>query len=422
MVTDCHGVIPVNLFPRINCSLLVPSNKGLYSIISSFQNLGERIMFSFVQLYADYNGASATEQGILASFRNILSFGGQQAFGRLSDKKGRSIVLLFGFLLSTLSSIALTGVSSPLLIILVYASYSLGFSAIQPSFSALIGDTYSREKQAQMLGQISSVGSLLGGLGFLIVGIASDLLVNPYPLLFIIAGISFGFAALSVIILSSTGKAPSQPIDQTAGTSLFEPLKVNYFRRYVLIDAIFGFAMSTAWPLFPKVTNALATTGQVTIMWAVTFLGFSVSAHLTPHLKKMFKSYRLSFYSSRFLLWLVPFSFAIATDWTHLLFARIIAGLTFGFYTTLQKDYALECARSSGQEEKKGWFLGTHAFFFGISTFIGSLLFGFIVDLLLTSTPFGYPEMFFISATFRFFLSFGYLKILPPNGDGVLTS
>ncbi len=378
-------------------------------------------MFSFVQLYADYNGATASEQGILASFRNILSFGGQQAFGRISDKRGRLIVLLFGFLLSTLSSIALTGITTPILIILVYALYSIGFSAIQPAFSALIGDTYRREQQAQMLGQISSVGSLLGGVGFLIVGVASDFLVNPYPVLFLVAGLSFGFAAISVFVLSLTGKVPPQPMDLSDGASIFEPLKVDYFRKYVLIDASFGFAMSTAWPLFPKVTNELATTGQVTIMWAVTFLGFSVSAHFTPQLKRVFRSYRASFYSSRFLLWSVPFSFAIATDWTHLLLARTIAGLTFGFYTTLQKDYALECARSSGQVERKGWFLGTHAFFFGISTFIGSLLFGFVVDTLLATTPFGFSEMFFLSAVIRFIFSFGYLKVPSPVDNDILS-
>lgn len=371
-------------------------------------------MFSFVQLYADQKGASASEQGVLASFRNILSFGGQQVFGRISDKRGRIVVLIVGFLLSTISSVALSGITSPSLIILVYALYSVGFSAIQPAFSALIGDTYQREEQAKMLGQISSVGGLMGGLGFLLVGMSSDLLADPYPLLFLIAGLSFGFAALSVFILHVSGKVPEQPMDKSEGASVFEPLKVTYFRKYVIIDASFGFAMSTAWPLFPRVTNELATTGQVTIMWAVTFLGFSVSAHFTPHLKKWFKSYRKSFYLSRFLLWTVPFSFAIATDWTHLLLARTIAGLTFGFYTTLQKDYALECALSSGQVERKGWFLGTHAFFFGISTFLGSLLFGFVVDVLLENTNFGFSEMFFLSALIRFLFSFGYLKVPSP--------
>ncbi len=388
--------------------------KQFYSAIASLKNLGERIMFAFVQLYADRNGASATEQGWLLSFRNILSFGGQQVFGRGSDKYGRIAILAFGFVMASIASFWLTGIHSPIMIILVYAMYSIGFSAVQPAFSALIGDTYSHEQQTEMLGHITSIGSLIGGFGFLLVGLTSDYLENPYPYLFMISGASFFSAALAAILLNLSKRAPTQPIDHSSGFSLFEPLKVKTFRRYVLADAAFGFAMSTSWPLFPKVTNQLATTAQVTVMWAITFLGFSISAKFTPYLKKRFKQYNKSFFYSRFLLWTVPVSFAFATDWTHLLLARAIAGLTFGFYTTLQKDYALETARESGNIEKRGWFLGTHAFLFGISTFLGSLLFGYVVDLMLSATNYGYAEMFLVSATIRFTFAFGFLLVPQP--------
>ena len=39
-----------------------------------------------MQLYADFHGATATEQGWLLSFRNIISFSGQNVFGKSSDK------------------------------------------------------------------------------------------------------------------------------------------------------------------------------------------------------------------------------------------------------------------------------------------------------------------------------------------------
>lgn len=171
------------------------------SIISTFQNFGHRILFSFVQLYADMVGATAAQQGLLLSFRNIISFAGQQYFGQASDRVGRIAILTGGFFFSAFTSFLFIDTRSPVLIIVIFAFYSLGFSAIQPVFSAIIGDAYPHQRQAEMLGVIARVGGLFGGLFFLGIGLFNDFYVNPYKLLFESAGISFLFAALVVIIL-----------------------------------------------------------------------------------------------------------------------------------------------------------------------------------------------------------------------------
>ncbi len=389
------------------------TNYRFYSLISIFQNLGQRIIFSFVQLYADSVGATASQQGWLLSFRNIISFSGQQIFGRASDRYGRVIVLIFGFVLASITSVFFIKINTPLLIIIVFAFYSLGFSAIQPSFNALIGDTYTHNDRTQMLGAITSIGGLFGGLSFLVAGLYGDQYENPYGVLFLISAISFIFAALSVLILKIKHNVPTQIKIKNKNLNLFEPLKTDFFRKFVFTDALFGFAMATSWPLFPKRTNELATTSQVTIMWAMVFILFSISAKYTHIIKQRIGRYNVSFYVSRALLWLVPLSFAFATNWTHLLLARMIAGLTFGYYSTLQKDYILETVKKINKIENRGWYLGTHAFIFGISTFLGSLIFGDLAEFLLNNFNFTYSQLFLISATIRFVFVFIYLRI--PN-------
>lgn len=368
-------------------------------------------MFSFVQLYADKYGATASEQGILLSFRNIISFSGQQLFGRLSDKHGRLIILLFGFILSSVTTFLLIKAITPLLIIIVFAFYSLGFSAITPAFNALIGDSFERKERVEKLGIITAVGGIIGGVIYLIAGVISEYMVDAYIFLFTIAGISFIFASIVVIIFSKICIVPKIPEDNGDGVSLLDPLRVGFFRKFVLVDALFGLAMSTSWPLFPQKTNSLATSSQVAIMWFVVFVGFSISARYTSQIKDRIGSFNRGFFYSRILMFLVPLSFAFATSWVHLIYARAIAGLTFGYYTTLQKDYILESVNIIDREGQRGLFLGTHAFLFGITTFIGSLVFGNLVDYVVERTNYVYDDLFIVSAAIRFVLAFGFLKI-----------
>ncbi|MHA2251462.1 MAG: MFS transporter [Candidatus Kariarchaeaceae archaeon] len=387
-----------------------------YSIIASFQNLGERILFSFSGLYADRNGATASEQGILLSLRNILSFMGQGFFGRASDRYGRAIILSFGFLLSAISTYAMLSVKEPVLIIITFAFYSLGFSAIQPAWSALIGDTYEENDRAKMLGHIGAVASIIGGVFYLSAGFLSGLYENDHEILFAVATISFIFAFIMVILLSFKQKFPEKEEVINKDISIFEPFSNKNFRNFVLFDASFAFAMSTTWPLFPKVTNELMNTQQVAFMWFLSFLGFSVTAKYMKQIKNYIGSYNRSLFLSRAFLWIVPFSFAFATSWIHLVFARIIAGISFGFYTILQKDYVLETVAVLNRPEDRGWFLGSHGLMFGVFTFVGSLLSGFFIDYIIKATneKIYYDELFLGTAVFRFIMSFGYLLIAYP--------
>lgn len=388
-----------------------------YSFIATMQNLGERILFSFTALYSETRGATASQQGILLSLRNILSFITQQFFGKASDKYGRTLILSIGFFLSLVSSFMLSLALTPVTIIILFALYSIGFSAIQPAWSALIGDTYAATERSRMLGHIGSIGGLVGGVMFLIVGLYSDSTSNPYKILFQSATVAFGFAFLSVVILSFYNRFPQREMPKSKGLSLFEPLSNKRFRRFVLIDAIYNFAMSTTWPLFPHVEAELATTGQITIIWFAGFIGFSITAKNASKINNYIGSYNKSFYVSRAVLWTVPIFYAFATSWYHLLITRVIAVTSFGFYTIMQKDYILETTSELDRPADRGWFLGTHAFLFGIFTFVGSLSSGFVSEYLLSHDVVGYRGLFLFTAILRLIASFGFLLIMIPKSN-----
>jgi len=384
-----------------------------YSLVSSFQNLGERILFTFGSLWADYNGASASQVGIMLSLQNILAFAGQNIFGRLSDRHGRTVILLFGFMLSALTSFAMFQVFSPLLIILVFSLYNIGYSAVQPSWNALIGDSFDVDKRAKMLGNIGAFASLAGGIFYLMTGNISQQFSNPYVFLFGVAAISFSGAFVSVFLVSRTNDYPQNLKNRKQSQNLFEPLQIHSFRRFVFADALFAFSMSTTWPLFPHATNNLANSQQVAIIWFFAFLGFSVTARYNEKLRDVFRKYRYTFFFSRFFLFLVPIGFAFATDWTHLLLVRILAGTTFGLYSITQKDYILDTCNTINRPDDRGWFLGTHAFIWGIMTFLGSLCFGFFADYALHNV--GYSELFLLTSLLRLIFSFAFLTIPEPS-------
>jgi hypothetical protein len=152
-------------------------------------------------------------------------------------------------------------------------------------------------------------------------------------------------------------------------------------------------------------------------MWFLAFLGFSVTAKFTPQIRDYIGSYNRSLYISRALLWIVPFSFAFATSWLHLVLARIIAGTSFGFYTILQKDYILETVSILKRTEDRGWFLGTHSLMFGLFTFVGSFISGFLIDYTIdvTDGAIDYKELFLITSLLRFVSSFGFFFVSYPS-------
>ncbi len=384
-----------------------------YNIVSTFQNVGERILFTFASLWADHNGASASQVGIMLSLQNILAFASQNVFGRLSDSRGRAKILLLGFGISALSSFVLFQVYSPLMIILIFSLYNIGFSAVQPSWNALIGDSFSVEERAQMLGKIGAFASLAGGVFYLMTGSLSDRFANPYVFLFGVAALSFSGAFVSILLISRTREFPDQELQVAKTQNIFEPLRVRSFRRFVAADALFAFSMSTTWPLFPRATNNLANSQQVAFIWFTAFLGFSATARYSERIRRFLGRYRMTFFLSRVSLFLVPVVFAFATDWTHLLLIRILAGTTFGLYSITQKNYILDTCNALSRPQDKGWFLGTHAFVWGVMTFLGSLGFGLFADFALFYV--GYKELFLSTAVLRLIFSFAFLTIPEPR-------
>ena len=378
----------------------------LYKVMASFQYTGERIFYTFASLYADLKGATPAQIGVMLSLQNILAFIGQQYFGKSSDKVGRPLIIGFGWIVSIICSFMIFNFVDPILIIATFALYNIGYSMVQPAWNALIGDSFPANIRAKQLGVIGAAATLFGGLLYLAAGLLSSLLFKPFSFLFIVAGVCFCIAFVMVVFLSKTSRIPEREVIQRDGhLSVFDPLQRHLsFRKFVLIDTTFAMSMSLSWPLFPHATNNLANPSQVAIIWFATFLSFSFTARYNTQIKRYIGKYSHSFFISRMLMFLVPLTFAFATSWVHILLVRIISGGSFGFYSIVQKDYILETCEQLHRTQDRGWFLGSHAFVWGILTFFGSLFSGFIAEYFIVTHPgiIGYSGLFIVASIARF--------------------
>jgi MFS family permease len=383
--------------------------------MASFQNTGERIIFSFASLYADIRGASPAQVGIMLSLQNILAFIGQQYFGKASDRVGRAKIIGLGWIISIISSFLILNFLNPVLIIATFAFYNIGFSMVQPAWNALIGDTYSGEDRATKLGIIGSFATFFGGMIYLATGLVSEMFARPFAFIFLISGICFVCALIIVIVLHFSNRLPEierKPVVEKQ--RILDPLRKHpKFRRFVFIDTTFALAMSLSWPLFPRATNNLANPAQVSIIWFATFLGFSITARYTHRLRTWVGSYHRSLFYSRMLMFGVPLTFAFATSWLHIVAIRSIAGASFGFYSILQKDYILETCDHLDRGQDRGWFLGSHSLVWGVLTFFGSLFAGYVTEyfVVVIDGDIGYSELFIVAAIIRVFAVFLFLKV-----------
>jgi MFS family permease len=232
-------------------------------------------------------GASPLEQSILTSVRNLGSNIFQSIWGWLADLRGRKLVLIIGFSTLTISTILLPFVTNPFELVLVSLILtSVGFAVI-PAWNAFLGDYSSEKTRASFIGKINSLGTITGVLLILAVGFLMDLSPFPFPhettdyiasrpaflIPFLAGGTLFAFGSVaSFLLVEKYDKQRLKvPFPDEIRPSMRDLIIRNPpFRRLLPIDALFKFAMSTAWPIFPFVVLRVATSWlTVALLWIV---------------------------------------------------------------------------------------------------------------------------------------------------------
>ena len=139
---------------------------------------------SFLPLYAVSRGI--TNPGMFFTAYAIVVIVARGLTGRLSDRYGRSSVVIPGLILAALGLWVLAFATSLVLFLAVAVIYGLAFAMVQPSLMAMVVDRAHPSRRGAAMGTFSSAMDLGIGLGSLIWGVVAQ--VAGYQVMYLAAG------------------------------------------------------------------------------------------------------------------------------------------------------------------------------------------------------------------------------------------
>lgn len=182
--------------------------------------LGGALIFPFLSLYITQKfSVGMTQVGTLFAIYAISSLFGSMFGGAMTDKFGRRSMLIFGLVVSALSSVSMGLVNELQLFYSLAALVGLLSNTGGPAQQAMVADLLPEKKRAEGYGIMRVAANLAITIGPAIGGI---LAATSYLLLFIIDAISSLFTATIVYALlpetkPQTPDQPTQSLVQTFG-------------------------------------------------------------------------------------------------------------------------------------------------------------------------------------------------------------
>lgn len=187
--------------------------------------IGGALLFPFFSLYITKRfNVGMTEVGILFLFFSIAAFFGSMVGGALTDRFGRKGVILFGLVVSGLSSILMGLVDELYLFYLVSTIAGLFAEAAGPAHNAMVADLLPEKKRADGFGILRITANLAIAIGPAIGGL---LAAKSYMLLFV------ADAVTSIITAIIFARAIRETRPTTVKTREKETSLFNTFAGYV---------------------------------------------------------------------------------------------------------------------------------------------------------------------------------------------
>jgi MFS family permease len=209
-----------------------PSQFWVLILATFIDRLGGALMFPFFTLYITRKfGVGMTQVGVIFGLFSISSVAGSMFGGALTDRLGRKGMLLFGLIVSALSSLLMGLVNAIELFFVVTLFVGLLANAGGPAQQAMVADLLPAEKRAQGFGLLRVVVNLSITIGPMIGGL---LAARSYMLLFVCDAV----ASLITAAIVYLGIQETRPAADTEGP---EETMAQTFRGYadVLRDAAF---------------------------------------------------------------------------------------------------------------------------------------------------------------------------------------
>ena len=387
---------------------LTPS-KALYGTGVS-GTFSDSISHRYLSLLAVAVGVTVSQMSYLRAAeslsRNIL----QLFWGRLVDRKGKRIFIAIGRFLNGIIIASLVFVEAPVWVMLLMICVAICWSILTPAWSSLLGDYTTYSSRGEVIGRISAL-SQTGSLGAMIVAFllsinqVGETTPESFKLLLALsAGMSIVSGAMSLFIEE---KPPDQEERELNLLVVFRDLRL---RTYLMVNVVYGIGMSFAWPLFPFI---IVDKLSLKIWQVAAFSIFSAASSMFSQRysgKLMDRiGRRPVVVFSRVIMAVSPLFYVVATSWVHIAMSEVIMGFGMGAWMSSGPTYIIDLA----PVEMRATYLAANTAVFGVATFIGNLLGGYVTDNFLSvgGTLQGINTGLMISAGLRLILGLLFLRI-----------
>ena len=367
---------------------------------------GDSLNNRYNNLLVSIAGATVNQMGFLQGGKSLFGNLTQLLFGQLADRYGKKRFIAIGQFLNAAAILALIFFETPNWLILWVLVSSFATSMTRPSWSSLLGDYTNSRNRGEVIGKINSFAQM-GSFFAMLVAFAirfnqvGDTNRASFTAVLALAAIASFVGGILVLFVNE--KPPKGVSLQLDLKRLFGDPRLT---RYLVLNFVYGMGMSTAWPLFPYViTHKLNMT-----VWQVATLSLAssgVSALAQRRLGGFMDRVgrRPVIVMSRMMMAIAPIAYAFATQWYHITLAELFLGVGMAAWMSSESTYVIDLA----PRDLRATYLASSTTAFGIATFIGSNVGGYVVDNFLSSSGFtGITQGLLISAGLRIVFGFAY--------------
>jgi MFS family permease len=347
----------------------------------------------------------------MRSVRNLCQNIFQVGWGGLSERFGKRVFVLIGYMLSGFITICYLIFRAPLQLLVLVVLQSVFWSIAVPAWNALLGDYTRKETRGRVLGRIGAVSRFSGVGATLIVALITymtpgEMSYSSFFVPFVLASVASIVGALSVVFT----KEIRIRSDSWRMADIFQPLLDKDFRIFLVANGLHWFTMAFAWPLFPYVTINIvgATVWQIAL---IATAGGLMTALTQPKLGSIADKVgrKPVLVVGRAAFFLFPLLYAFSTSWLHLLAIHVALSAFISAVMVTTTTYILDSAPAA----RRATYTASYNLIFGIATFLGSLGGGMFADSL--SAINGEHQIIFtgliISAIMRLVASTSFLAI-----------
>jgi len=331
----------------------------------------------FIAVYAAQLGATPTEIGFLHATMNLTTNAAQLIWGSFSDAVGRRVPFLIigGLLSAALWPFALM-TSSPSAFVLLMAVKFAFYSMTLPTFTALIADVTEPDERTKETVRINSWSTVGAALATSLVAAVHLMGLNGYLVGFAVAMVAELASALVLLGFREQRVAKRWP-----SLSMVNEIAANapYF-QFLLLNTLYIFFMSIAWPLFTITVTRVAKLDLAVIaaLNVVSDLASMAAMYAVTRAQLGLLRFVELQALSRVAFTAVPLAYGLVPNVPVLVAINVMTGLINPLVNTARTVYLLAVVPVEG----RATYIAVANVLQGLSSFTGSMIGGLLVEAL----------------------------------------